>query len=286
MNNFWRRLRLVLAMVKIEHSIFALPFAYSGLFLASQGRPGWRSFLLLTLAMVMVRSFAMAMNRLLDLRFDRLNPRTSQRPLVTGELSVGFTVIFCAVTAAVFVLACAGLNQLCLLLSGPALAWSALYSLTKRVTWLCHFFLGSVLGLAPIAGWIAVDPRFTLPALLLFCGVMFWVAGFDMLYAAQDVDFDREHSLRSIPAGFGLDTAFALAAFSHAQAALFFLLTGFAASLGWPYFLAWAVISGVLFLEHRLISPTDLGRLNLSFFTLNGVVAALLFVGVLVDVLI
>lgn len=272
-------------MVKIEHSVFALPFAYTGAFLAARGWPGWRLFLLLTLAMVMVRSFAMAMNRLLDLRFDRLNPRTQDRPLVTGELSVSFTLMFCLVTAAVFIMACAGLNMLCLILSGPALAWSAAYSLTKRFTWLCHFFLGSVLALAPVAGWIAVDPQFTVPAVLLFCGVLFWVAGFDILYAAQDVEFDHAQALHSIPARFGLDTAFVLAAFSHVQAALFFLLVGFAASLGWWYVLAWAIVAGVLLWEHRLISPTDLRRLNLSFFTLNGAVSALLFLGVLVDVL-
>jgi 4-hydroxybenzoate polyprenyltransferase len=280
----WSKIRVILRMVKIEHSVFALPFAYTGAFLAAEGWPGWRAFLLLTLALVMVRSFAMAMNRLLDLRFDRLNPRTQDRPLVTGELSVPFTLVFCLITAAVFILACAGLNALCMMLAGPALLWSALYSLTKRFTSLCHFFLGSVLGLAPVAGWIAVDPQFTVPAILLLCGVLFWVAGFDMLYAAQDVDFDQAHGLRSIPARFGLETAFVLAAFSHVQAALFFLLAGFAASLGWWYALAWIVVAGVLFWEHRLISPTDLRRLNLSFFTLNGAVSALLFIGVLVDV--
>lgn len=281
--NFWSKLLLTLRMVKIEHSVFALPLAYSGAFLAAGGWPGWQPFLLLTLAMVMIRSYAMAMNRLLDLRFDRLNPRTQDRPLVSGELSVCFTLVFCLVTAAVFVLACAGLNELCLILSGPVLLWSALYSLTKRFTWLCHFFLGSVLGLAPVAGWIAVDPQFTLPAVLFFCGVLFWAAGFDMLYAAQDVEFDRNQGLHSIPARFGLETAFILAAFSHVQAALFFLLVGLAASLGWWYMLAWAVVAGVLFWEHRLISPTDLRRLNLSFFTLNGAVSALLCVGVVAD---
>jgi 4-hydroxybenzoate polyprenyltransferase len=279
----WSKIKLVLNMVKIEHSIFALPFAYIGVFLAAGGWPGWRVFSLLTLAMVMVRSFAMAMNRLLDLRFDRQNPRTKERPLVTGELSVIFTILFCLVTALIFILACAGLNKLCLLLAGPALAWSAVYSLTKRFTWLCHFVLGSVLGLAPIAGWIAFDPQFALPAMLLFCGVLFWVAGFDILYAVQDVAFDRAQGLHSVPAKFGLETAFALSGFSHAQAALFFLLAGFALSLGWVYILAWAVVSVVLLVEHRLVSPADLSRLNVSFFTLNGAVAALLFVGVLLD---
>lgn len=281
--SFGQRLRLVLAMVKIEHSIFALPFAYSGAFLAAGGWPGWRVFILLTLAMVMIRSFAMAMNRMLDLHVDRLNPRTRNRELVTGALSVRFTLGFALAAALVFILACAGLNMLCLILAVPALLWSAAYSLTKRFTWLCHFFLGSVLGLAPVAGWIAVDPQFTLPAILLFFGVLFWVAGFDIFYAAQDAEFDKTHGLHSVPAAFGLETAFALAGFSHVQAALFFLLAGGAASLGWIYFLAWAVVSIVLFWEHRLVSPKDLSRLNMSFFTLNGVVAALLFIGVLLD---
>ena len=285
MNELLDRTRLVLRMVKIEHSIFALPFAYTGAFLAAGGWPGWRVFLLLTLAMVMVRSFAMAMNRILDLRFDRLNPRTQSRQLVTGELSVRFTSLFTLTAALIFVLACAGLNTLCLILAGPALLWSAAYSLTKRVTWLCHFFLGSVLGLAPVAGWIAYQPQFTLPAVLLFFGVLFWVAGFDIFYAAQDAEFDRTHGLHSVPAKFGLATAFALAGFSHAQAALFFLLAGLAASLGWVYLLTWAVVSAVLFWEHRLVSPNDLSRLNMSFFTLNGVVAALLFAGVLLDLM-
>lgn len=279
----WTNIRLTLRMVKIEHSIFALPFAYTGAFMAAAGWPGWRAFLLLTLAMVMIRSFAMAMNRLLDLCFDRQNPRTQDRPLVSGELSVPFALVFCLVTASIFVLACAGLNALSLMLAPLALAWSALYSLTKRFTWLCHYFLGSVLGLAPVAGWIAVDPQFTVPALLLFCGVMFWTAGFDVLYASQDMEFDRAQGLHSIPAKFGLETAFLLAAFSHVQAALFFLLAGFAASLGWLYMLAWVVVAAVLFWEHRLISPTDLRRLNLSFFTLNAAVSAFLFVGVVAD---
>lgn len=283
MTDFGQRLRLVLAMVRIEHSVFALPFAYTGAFLAAGGWPGWRVFLLLTLAMVTVRSFAMSMNRILDLRFDRLNPRTQNRQLVTGALSVRFTTWFALAMAGGFVVACAGLNMLCLVLAVPALLWSAAYSLTKRVTWLCHFFLGSVLGLAPVAGWIAVAPQFTLPAFLLFFGVLFWVAGFDIFYAAQDAEFDRSHGLHSVPAAFGLETAFALAGFSHVQAALFFLLAGFAASLGWIYFLAWAIVAAVLYWEHRLVSPKDLSRLNLSFFTLNGVVAALLFLGVVLQ---
>jgi len=271
-------------LVKIEHSVFALPFAYIGLFVAAKGWPGWRAFLLLTVAMVAMRSFAMAVNRLADLRFDRINPRTSQRELVTGEVSVKQAWVFAAGCAAVFALACWGLNSLCLLLSPIALAWGAFYSLTKRFTWLCHFVLGSVLGLAPVAGWLAVRPEFALPAILFGCGVTCWTAGFDVLYACQDVDFDREQGLVSMPVRFGVGTALALAAFAHADAALFYLLAGYAAGLSWVYYIFWAACSAVLLVEHRLISENDLSRVNVAFFTLNGIVAALLGVGTLLAV--
>lgn len=269
-------LRALARLVKIEHSVFALPFAYIGLFVAAGGWPGWRIFLLLTLAMVAMRSFAMAVNRLADLRYDRENPRTASRELVTGEVSVRLAWGFTTGCAVVFVLACWGLNSLCLALAPVALVWGAFYSLTKRFTWLCHFVLGSVLGLAPVAGWLAADPRFTLPAILLGCGVTFWTAGFDMLYACQDVDFDRAHGLFSMPVRFGLGAALRLSAFSHVNAALFFLLAGYAAGLGPVYFLGWAVSGLVLLLEHRLIAEDDLSRINVAFFTLNGVIAALL----------
>lgn len=271
-------------LVKVEHSVFALPFAYIGLFVAARGWPGWRALLLLTLAMVAMRSFAMAVNRLADVRYDRVNPRTGNRELVTGEVSVGQAWAFTAVCAVVFVAACAGLNSLCLALSPIALAWGAFYSLTKRFTWLCHFVLGSVLGLAPVAGWLAVHPTFTLPAILFGLGVTCWTAGFDILYACQDVAFDTEHKLWSMPARFGVGTALRLAAFSHVDAALFFLLAGWAAGLSWIYYLFWAVCSAVLLVEHRLIGENDLSRINVAFFTLNGIIAVLLGLGTLLAV--
>lgn len=271
-------------LVKIEHSVFALPFAYIGLFVAARGWPGWRAFLLLTVAMVAMRSFAMAVNRLADLRYDRVNPRTRMRELVTGEVSPRAAWVFTAGCAVVFVGACAGLNALCLALSPVALAWGAFYSLTKRFTWLCHFALGSVLGLAPVAGWLAVKPEFALPAILFGCGVTCWTAGFDILYACQDVEFDTQHKLWSMPARFGVGTALRLAAFSHVDAAVFFLLAGYAAGLSWIYYAFWLVCSAVLLVEHRLIGENDLSRINVAFFTLNGVIAVLLGVGALLAV--
>ncbi len=271
-------------LVKIEHSVFALPFAYIGLFVAAGGWPGWRAFALLTVAMVAMRSFAMAVNRLADLRYDRVNPRTRMRELVTGEVSVRAAWVFTAGCAVVFVAACAGLNALCLALAPVALVWGAFYSVTKRFTWLCHFVLGSVLGLAPVAGWLAVKPEFALAAILFGCGVTCWTAGFDILYACQDVDFDKGQGLWSMPAKFGVGTALRLAAFSHVDAALFFLLAGYAAGLSWIYYAFWAVCSAVLLVEHRLIGENDLSRINVAFFTLNGVIALLLGVGALLAV--
>ncbi len=271
-------------LVKIEHSVFALPFAYIGLFVAARGWPGWGPFVLLSVGMVAMRSFAMAVNRLADVRYDRINPRTQGRELVTGEVGVWQAVVFTVACAVVFVAVCWGLNPLCFALAPVPLVWGAFYSLTKRFTWLCHFVLGSVLGLAPVAGWLAVDPRFAVPAILFGCGVTFWVAGFDVLYACQDVDFDRSQGLSSMPVRFGVGPALRLAAFSHADAALFFLLAGFAAGLSWIYYVGWAVCSAVLLVEHKLISEHDLSRVNVAFFTLNGVIAALLGVGTLLAV--
>jgi len=276
-------LGLVCRMIKIEHSVFALPFAFAGAFLAARGWPGMWNLLVLTVAMVAVRSFAMAFNRYADLEIDRENPRTQGRPLVTGELSTRFTLAFIAATALIFVGACALMNPLCLLLSPAALCLSAFYSFCKRFTYWCHFVLGSVLGLAPVAGWLCVDPVFTPAAVLLFLGVTLWVAGFDLLYACQDADFDRERGLWSIPARLGVPAALAVSSLVHAVAAACFLLAGWVAGLGWFYFLVAGAMGVVLVAEHLLVRPDDMSRVNVAFFTLNGVISVILFFGVAVD---
>ena len=281
--SFGKNLATVCRMIKIEHSIFALPFAFMGAFLAAGGWPGLWNLLVLTVAMVAVRSFAMAFNRYADLDIDRENPRTQKRELVTGELSTTFTLVFIVVMAVIFVAACALMNPLCLKLSPVALILSAAYSFCKRFTHWCHFVLGSVLGLAPLAGWLAVDPVFTLPAVLLMLGVTLWVAGFDLLYACQDADFDRERGLWSMPARLGVPAALAFSTLSHAVAAACFLLAGWAAGLGWVYFLVALVVGIVLMAEHLLVRPDDLSRVNVAFFTMNGVISVALFLGVVVD---
>ncbi|WP_029897311.1 UbiA-like polyprenyltransferase [Desulfohalovibrio reitneri] len=271
-------------MVKIEHSVFALPFAYTGLFWSADGWPGWRAFLLVTLAMVAVRSFAMAFNRIADLPFDRDNPRTRDRPLVTGEMSLHGAWVLTVTCAAVFVAACWSINPLVFTLSPIALVIAGGYSLTKRFTWLCHFVLGATLGLAPLGGWLAVQPAFAPAPVVLALGVTFWVAGFDILYAAQDIGFDRERGLNSLPARFGLGTALALSTFCHVQTGLFFLLAGWTAGAGWLFAGVMAVVALFLALEHLLISERDMSRVNLAFFTVNGVIALAVFAGALADI--
>lgn len=290
-------------MIKIEHSVFALPFAFTGAFLAARSvlpvgspaaspvsgaaqwaMPGLGVLLPLTIAMIAVRSFAMAYNRLADLDIDSKNPRTQNRPLVTGELSVAFTKRFIFACMLIFTTACAALNTTCLLLSPVALAWSAFYSHTKRFTPLCHFALGSVLGLAPVAGWLAVSPaHLGYPAVLLFFAVSFWVAGFDILYACQDEAFDRSQGLYSLPAAQGVPRALFASSWTHAAAALLFPMAGWYAGLGVVYSVVSLLVGGILVWEHKLIKAEDLSRVNVAFFTLNGIIAVFIFLGAWLD---
>jgi len=270
-------------MIKIEHSVFALPFAYIGAFLAARGWPGFYTMIVLTVAMVAIRSFAMAFNRYADLDIDRENPRTQDRPLVTGELSKRFTIAFLVGSATLFVGACALMNPFCLSLSPVALGLSAFYSYCKRFTHWCHFVLGATLGLAPVAGWISVDPVITLPAVLYFCGVTMWVAGFDLLYACQDAAFDRTRGLYSIPARLGAPAALGISTVSHMATAAFFLLAGWAAGLNWLYFVVASGVGLILMAEHLLVKTDDMSRVNVAFFTMNGVIAIVLFAGVVLD---
>lgn len=270
-------------MIKIEHSIFALPFAYAGAFLAGGKMPSLMTLFILTVAMVGIRSFAMAFNRIADLRFDRANPRTVDRPLVTGEITLRQTWNFCAFMAVMFVIASAALNQVCLALAIPTLLLAAFYSYTKRFTWLCHFVLGAVIGLAPIAGGLAVVPEFSIPQLLLGVAVLFWIAGFDILYACQDLSFDHAGGLRSLPAVFGAETALVVSACCHVNTMLLLLFVGLMLHLSWGWYLCLALSAGVLYWEHSIVSPTDLSRLRTAF-ALNGPVSILLFIGVILGI--
>ena len=267
---------IICRMIKIEHSIFALPFAYAGAILAAGGWPGLETVLLLTLAMVAVRSFAMAFNRVADLPYDRKNPRTAKRPLVTGEITPWQTWRFCGVMAVLFVVACGAMNPVCLAFSPLALAMAAAYSYTKRYTWLCHFALGAVLAL--IGGWISVSPSYAPAPFLLALGVLFWVAGFDALYSCQDMSFDTESGLHSLPVRFGLSGAMLIAAFCHINTVLFLILTGMELRLSAGWYLAVLVCAGILWWEHRLVSPDKLENIRFAF-ALNGPVSVLLLAG-------
>ncbi|MBQ7586238.1 MAG: 4-hydroxybenzoate octaprenyltransferase [Desulfovibrionaceae bacterium] len=272
-------------MIKIEHSVFALPYAWAGSCLAAQGWPDFYQFFFLTLAMVAIRSLAMAFNRVADLPYDQVNPRTNKRPLVTGEISVQQTLWFCVFMGLAFILCCAALNSLCLKLALPAIAVVMAYSYLKRFTPLCHFWLGGSLGLAPIAGWISVSPQtFSLIPLLLFLAVMFWVAAFDIYYSFQDIEFDQNYGLHSAPVDFGPNCALAVAGFSHCMTVIFLFLAGLEAHLSFLWYLVWIIISYILLYEHKVMLTQDLRKINMVFFNLNGIISPVMLLGILLGI--
>jgi 4-hydroxybenzoate polyprenyltransferase len=274
-----RDVRTTLDMIKIEHTLFALPFALLGAVLAARGVPGWWQLLWIGVAMVGARSAAMAFNRLADQEFDAANPRTAARALPAGLLSRGFVWAFTAAAAALFLLAAAMLNRLTLVLAPVALASVFAYSYTKRFTALSHLVLGWCLAIAPTGAWLAVRGALDSPVpLLLSLTVLLWTAGFDVLYACQDYDFDRRAGLRSIPARLGVGRALWVARLLHAGA--FAALCGlyFATRLGALALVGVAATAALLVYQHRLVRADDLSRLNAAFFTTNAFVSLLLFV--------
>ncbi|MGI4758661.1 MAG: UbiA-like polyprenyltransferase [Janthinobacterium lividum] len=281
----FRSTRTTLEMIKWEHSIFALPFALTGAVLAANGWPSLRTFLLIVVCMVSLRTAAMAFNRLADAEIDSLNPRTAMRALPAGVLSKRFVAGFTLLSIGIFVLAAARLNHLTLLLSPIAVAVVLAYSYMKRITRWSHLVLGLALGIAPSAAWIAVrgslDPRIV----VLTAAVLLWVAGFDVLYACQDFEHDRAHGLNSVPQAFGLDGAFMLARAMHLcmLACMVWLLMIF--HLGAVAAGGLLAVALLLLYEHSLVKPSDLRRMNAAFFTLNGIIAVVFFCAVASDVL-
>src|SRR5438105_2985013 len=269
-----RNARITLEMIKFEHTLFALPFAFLGALLAAGGLPTARQLLLITLAMIGARSTAMAFNRIADREFDARNPRTSMRAIPAGLLSVGFVWVFTAIAAALFLVAAAMLNRLTLLLAPVALASVVLYSFTKRWTMLSHLVLGWCLSIAPTGAWIAVRGAIDSPIpLLLSLIVMLWTAGFDVLYACQDFDFDRRESLYSIPARFGIARALWISRLLHAGAFAALVALYFQTNLG-PLAIIGIVATGALLIyQHTLVRASDLSKLNAAFFTTNAFVS-------------
>ena len=271
------RIRIVLDMIKFEHSVFALPFALTGALLAarfaSHGWPSWKQLVWIITAMVAARSAAMTINRIADLHYDKANPRTAQRALATGALSTAFAWTFTIGAVAVFFLAAWQLNPLALKLAPVALAILFFYSYTKRFTNWSHLFLGFALGISPAAAWIAVTGGLDVRMLILCAAVTLWVGGFDILYACQDVDFDRRAGLFSVPKRFGIAKALLIARLMHVGvvALLSWLAASF--SLPWPAWLGIAVVATLLAYEHSLVKPDDLSKLDAAFFTMNGYIS-------------
>src|SRR5437763_6205923 len=278
--------KTTLEMIKWEHSVFALPFAMCGAMLAAGGLPTLAQLGWIVLCMVSARSAAMAFNRLADAQIDAANPRTATRAIPAGSLSQKFVTVFVMVSCGVFVLAAAQLNRLTMWLSPVVLGVVLLYSFTKRFTRWSHLVLGLALGLAPAAAWIAVRGSLDSRILILTAAVTFWVGGFDVLYACQDIQFDRSHGLYSVPQAFGIQGALVFARTLHLL--MLFLLIGFIVAFGLGKLAVLGVIAVALLLiyEHSLVSSDDLSRLDAAFFTMNGVIAVVFFVFVAADLLI
>jgi 4-hydroxybenzoate polyprenyltransferase len=275
------RVATVLEMIKFEHSVFALPFALVGALLAARTvgeYPTWRQILWIVVAMVGARSAAMTINRIADRAYDARNPRTANRALPKGELTVGFAWAFTLAASALLVLAARQLNPLALKLSPVALAVLFFYSYTKRFTTWAHFVLGFCLGMSPAAAWIAIRGSLDWRMLILCGAVTLWVGGFDVLYACQDVEFDKTAGLYSIPKKFGVARALLIARAMHI--AMLGLLVWLAVSLGlgWPAWVGIGVVAALLAYEHSLVKPNDLSKMNAAFFAVNGYISLLFLV--------
>lgn len=285
-----KKVKIILEMIKFEHSIFALPFAFLGAVLGSliiEGNwPTIMEWVWITLAMVGARSAAMALNRLIDAEIDKANPRTEERAIPAGQISRTEALIFIGVSFAVLFVAAFQLNMLAVYLLPVAVFFLVFYSYTKRFTWLCHIFLGMTIGIAPLGGWVGATGTLTWEAFVLFIAVAMWTAGFDIIYATQDADYDKEVKLNSIPSHFGIPRALLMAKGFHivsfsAMIALFFI-----APLSWIYLAGLLIVGGIMIYEHSLVSPDDLSRVTVAFFTMNGIISMVMLVFSIGDLMI
>jgi 4-hydroxybenzoate polyprenyltransferase len=270
-------------LVKIEHTAFALPFAYVGAFLAVGGTPSTHALVWITLAMVGGRSLAMALNRLIDAGIDARNPRTAGRELPSGQLTIVQVALFCAASLALFLVAVFQLAPLTHWLWPIPVAGFVIYPYLKRFTWLCHFWLGAVDGLAPVGAWVAITNHLPWQAWVLGAAVALWVAGFDLFYALFDLEIDRVEGLHSIVTRFGVRGAFLGARISHAATVACLVVAGLGLSVGALYWIGVAVVAVLLVYEHALVKPDDLRRLDAAFFTMNGVISVAFAVFVIAD---
>jgi 4-hydroxybenzoate polyprenyltransferase len=285
-----KQVRAFLDLIKFEHTIFALPFAYLGMVLAANGLPSFGQFFWITVAMAAARTFGMSMNRLADRHIDARNPRTASRPIQTGKISAQTVLAGLAVSLLVLALAAWQLNPLTLALLPGAIVFLVGYAYAKRFTWLSHFILGFTDGLAPIGAWAGVRGSvFTaqdLPAWLLLFAVTFWIGGFDLIYACQDTEFDRVERLHSVPARWGNAVALAMAKISHLITVALLAGVGITMGLGVVYWIGMLVVVALLVYEHSLVKPNDLSKLNVAFFNINGYISITIFAATLIAVLI
>ncbi len=274
----FKKITEYLRLIKFSHSIFALPFAFTAALIAAEGIPEpWQIFWI-TIAMVGGRSGAMGMNRIIDRKIDAINPRTQDRELPRGVIKTGEACFFTMIAFLLLILAAYKLNPLCLKLSPLVILILATYSYTKRVTWLCHVVLGVTLALAPLGAWIAIRGTFDAAILPLCFGVMFWVAGFDIFYGLQDMDFDKKQGLYSIPSIFGINTSFWIARAFHLITILLLLSLAPLFDLGGFYLFGVLIAAGLMLYEHAIVRPADLSKLNIAFFNMNGYISITVFV--------
>ena len=278
------KLAIIFSDIKIQHTVFALPFAVISAFLAAGGMPEIKKLLWIIVCMLGARSAAMAFNRIVDARFDKENPRTRDRALPSGKINVGNYAVFLVASSALFIFSAWMLNSLAFYLSPVALAIVFFYSLTKRFTAFSHFWLGLAISIAPVGAWVAIREEISFTSLLLGAAVVFWLIGFDILYSCMDIEADRINRLHSIPERFGVETALKMALASHAVMVVFLLvLLEPTVLLGWVYLAGVVLVAGLLVYEHSLIKKDDLSKVNMAFFNVNGIISVGLMIFVIVD---
>ncbi len=279
-----RSIKILLDNIRFEHTIFALPFAYLGMVLAANGLPTWHQFLWITVAMASARTLAMSLNRLIDRELDARNPRTMNRPLPRGLISPRAVWFIGLIAFVFFEFAAWQLNVFVFALSPFALIFLVGYHYAKRFTWLTHWILGFTDGIAAAGAWAAVRASLDPLAYLLWFVVIVWMAGFDLIYACQDVEVDRREGLKSVPAFFGIPTALTLARINHAITVIVLAAVGIVAQLGWFYWVGWLAVAILLAYENTIVKPNDLSRVNLAFFNVNGYISVLVFVSALLGI--
>lgn len=277
------KLKVFLEMIKFEHTIFALPFAYIGAFLGAQGLPTLYDFFWITLAMVGARTAAMSLNRLLDRHIDAENPRTAGRAIPAGLISVKEVWVYTILSFALLIISSLMLNMLAVKLMPIAVFFLVIYSYMKRISWTCHLVLGIAIGLAPMGSWVAVTGTLELPALLMGLAVATWVAGFDVVYACQDYKYDKEKGLHSIPSRFGIPSALIIAKVLHILAVILLASVGLSLNLGLFYWVGVLIAALILVYEHRIVNPRDLSKINIAFFNMNGILSVIVLVFTLLD---